>query len=82
MPLQYDPDALEDIPRHQLERIRRKVDWLWENRDKVFHFPLSHDLAGMFKRKFGDYRVVYTFEEPDDMTIRRVGLRDTVYQEF
>jgi len=82
MPLLYAPDAFEDnIQRHEIERIKKKVDWLWVNRMLVKHEHLQWDFTGYFKRRFGNYRIIYTYDETsDDMIIHFVGLRDSIYK--
>ena len=46
MAILFDPDAFSDIPRHHLERLMRKIDWLWVNRTIIRHHPLSETLSG------------------------------------
>ena len=46
MGLLFDPDALEGIPRQDVERLLTKIDWLWEYRDRVRHSPLRANLSG------------------------------------
>ena len=84
MPLLFAPDAFEDnIPRHEIERIKKKVDWLWVNRTLVKHEPLRWDFTGYFKRRFGNYRIIYSYDKAsDDMVIHLVGLRDSIYQDI
>ena len=84
MPLRYDPDALEPCkkaPKKDLIRLKEKVSWLWSNRSAINHLPLSANLAGFYKYRVGKYRVIYIFDPiSDDMVIRLIGLRDTVYR--
>jgi mRNA interferase RelE/StbE len=83
MPLLFAPDALESIPHNEKERLKRKIDWLWVNRLVITHQPLHWDLSGFFKRRVGNYRVIYTYDNSsDDMVIHLVGLRDSIYQEI
>ena len=82
VPLLFHPDALSDLPSQDAKRLRQKIDWLWENRSAIHHFPLSANLSGFFKRRLGSYRIIYTWEDnPDDMVIRRVGTRDDIYRQ-
>ncbi len=82
MGLLFDPDALEGIPRRDVERLLTKIDWLWEYRDRVRHSPLRANLCGYFKRRLGNYRIIYTYNSnPDDMVIHLVGLRDDIYRQ-
>lgn len=81
MALLFDPDAFKDIPHQEIERIKRRIDWLWVNRLLVKHHPLHWDLSGYFKRRLGHYRIIYSYDEAlDDMIIHLVGLRDSIYK--
>ena len=81
MALLFAPDAFKDIQGSETDRIMRKINWVWENRFLVKHEPLRWDLSGYFKRRVGNYRIIYTYDEPSDqMTIHLVGLRDSIYQ--
>jgi mRNA interferase RelE/StbE len=83
MPLLFVPDALEGIPQNEKDRLERKIDWLWVNRMVVTHLPLRGDLSGFFKRRVGNYRIIYTYDNPsDEMVIHLVGLRDSIYQDI
>ena len=82
MSLLLDSDALTLVPRNDIERIIKKIDWLWLNREYVTHEPLSENLSGFYKRRLGKYRILYTYDNAlDDMVIRIVGLRDTIYRD-
>ena len=79
MGLSYHADALTDIPQRDIRRLLEKIDWLWTNRNTVNHFPLSENLSLFYKRRLGNYRIIYTFDpNPDDMVIRRIGTRDEI----
>ena len=81
MGLLYRQDALEGLPRKEADRVKAKIVWLWDHRLEVNHRPLRANLSGYYKRRVGSYRIVYTFDEdPDDMVIIRVGLRDEIYR--
>jgi len=80
--LLYDPDALSGIPQLEGERILEKTDWLWVNRRVIIHHPLSHELSGYYKRQKGKYRIIYSYDEnTDEMVIRLVGTRDSIYKD-
>lgn len=82
MSLLYDPDALVSIPYNDIDRVLKKIDWLWLNREFVTHESLSENLSGLYKRRLGKYRIIYTYDnDSDDMVIRLAGLRDTIYKE-
>lgn len=80
--LRFDPDAFSGVPQSDVQRIFKKIEWVWENRTIIVHHPLRHDLSGFFKRVLGKYRIVYTYDDKtDDMVIHLVGTRDTIYQD-
>jgi len=80
--LLFDPDALSGISQVEGERILKKIDWLWDNRRIVIHHPLRHDLSGQYKRTLGKFRIIYSYDEnPDEMVIRLVGTRDSIYKD-
>jgi len=82
MTLLFDPDALSSVPSKDAERILKKIDWLWLNREFVTHETLCENLSGFYKRRFGKYRILYTYDDgSDDLTIHLVGLRDTIYKD-
>lgn len=82
MALLFDPDAFSSIPRSDANRILKKVDWLWLNREYVTHEPLSENLSGFYRRRLGKYRILYTYDnDSDDMIVHLVGLRDTIYKD-
>ncbi len=63
------------------ERILRKIRWLAENFDQITPQPLTGDLAGFFKLRVGDYRVLYDFNlEEKIITIVQVGHRSEIYE--
>jgi len=62
------------------ERISKKIDWLAENFDQITPMPLSANLAGFFKLRVGDYRVIYSFnDELKLITIYQIGHRREIY---
>lgn len=80
MALRFHPEALTGIPDKDAERLKARIDWLWANRLAVQHHPLRANLSGFYKRRVGDYRIIYTWDaNPDDMVIRLVGTRDEIY---
>ncbi len=84
MSLLYHPEALAGIPRDRTTstQLKVKIGWLWRNRHGVRHLPLSGDLAGFYKRRAGKYRIIYTFDaDRDEMVIRLIGPRDTIYKQ-
>lgn len=81
MALLFDPDAFEDVPQRDAELIMAKIEWLWEHRTEVNHFPLTANLSPYFKRRFGDYRILYSYNKnSDELVIHIVGNRDKIYK--
>ena len=80
--LLFDPDALSGIPQLEGEQILAKTNWLWDNRRIIIHHPLSYELSGYYKRRTGKYRIIYSYDDnPDEMVIRLVGTRDSIYKD-
>ncbi|MEY3868462.1 MAG: hypothetical protein RLZZ338_2353 [Cyanobacteriota bacterium] len=62
------------------ERIGNKINWLAENFEQITPMPLSANLAGFFKLRVGDYRVIYSFNENlGVITIHQMGHRREIY---
>lgn len=62
-------------------RVRNKIAWLGEHAAFVRHRPLSANLAGLFKPRIGDYRVVYELvPEWRILVVHRVGHRKQIYR--
>ncbi|MEW5856992.1 MAG: type II toxin-antitoxin system RelE/ParE family toxin [Cyanobacteriota bacterium] len=62
------------------ERIGNKINWLAENFEQITLMPLSANLAGFFKLRVGDYRVIYSFNEDlRVITIHQIGHRKEIY---
>lgn len=82
MALLFDPDAFSSIPHKDADRLMKKIDWLWLNREYVTHQPLSEKLSEFYKRRVGKYRILYIYDnDSDDMVICLLGLRDTIYKD-
>ncbi|MCH8949861.1 MAG: type II toxin-antitoxin system mRNA interferase toxin, RelE/StbE family [Chloroflexi bacterium] len=75
-------DALHGIPPRDVTRILDKVEWLWQHRAEIIHHPLGENLSEFYKKRVGKYRIIYSYDEnPDDLVVRLVGTRDSIYQE-
>ncbi len=82
MPLKIDETALDGVAEKDKGRVLDKIEWLWENRVAVAHHPLKENLAGLYKKRFGKYRIIYTYDSnPDELIVRIVGTRDDIYKE-
>ncbi|MGD1865299.1 MAG: type II toxin-antitoxin system RelE/ParE family toxin [Phormidesmis sp.] len=73
---------LKKIDASIRRRSLKKIKWLSENFESTTHLKLTGDLAGLFKLRVGDYRVVYSFDdEIAIITIERVGHRRDIYKQ-
>ena len=62
------------------ERRGNKINWLAENFEQITPMALSVNLAGFFKLRVGDYRVIYSFDEDlKVITIHQIGHRREIY---
>lgn len=81
--VQYTSQALEDLEKLSANirrRIVKKVDWLGGNFEQIQPIPLSANLAGFYKLRVGDYRVIYEIDKQVRIiTIDQVGHRRDIY---
>ncbi len=84
----FTPRILKGASR-ELERLdpavaRRIVDrirWLAGNIENIKPEPLKGDLAGFFKLREGDYRIIYEILRKEHLVvIHSVGHRSTIYK--
>lgn len=80
MALIFAPDSFVGLQNHDSRRILNKIEWLWDNRDVVQHLQLRGNLNGYFKKRLGEYRIIYYYDhDNDEMKILKVGHRDSIY---
>jgi mRNA interferase RelE/StbE len=81
--IEYEPEAIADLEKLTQtvrERIVKKINWLAEKFDQINPQSLTADLAGLFKLRVGDYRVIYEFNHEEEIIfIDRIGHRREVY---
>ena len=81
--VEYEPEALADLEKLtqvMQDRIFRKIYWLAENFEQVNPEALTGSLAGFYKLRVGDYRVIYDFStEEKIITIDKIGHRREIY---
>jgi mRNA-degrading endonuclease RelE of RelBE toxin-antitoxin system len=84
MPLRFNPDALAaGISSDDARLLLDKIAWVWANRTVVRHTPLKANLAGFYKRAKGNFRIIYTYDNPtDEMIVHLVDRRANVYKEM
>ncbi|MGH7201276.1 MAG: type II toxin-antitoxin system RelE family toxin [Planctomycetaceae bacterium] len=62
-------------------RIVKRIDWLAANLDDIQPEALTGDLAGLFKLRVGDDRVVYEILRDEQViVIHLIGHRKDVYR--
>lgn len=71
---------LARLDRQVGRRIVRRIRWLAANLDDIQPEALSGDLAGFYKLRVGDYRVVYEVLHSERVIIiHLVGHRREIY---
>ena len=82
--LAFHPDVAKDLRGldHAIrQRILAKIQWLLEHVEEVQHEPLTARWAGMYRRRVGDYRVVYGIDRDHErIVIYAVGHRREIYK--
>jgi len=62
-------------------RIVRRIRWLAENLGTIRPIALKGDLAGLYKLRVGDYRVVYEILHNEEViVVHLIGHRGEIYQ--
>jgi mRNA interferase RelE/StbE len=79
----YKAESVEDLEKldSQIQsRIIKKILWLTANFTEIAPLPLSGNLAGTYKLRVGDYRILYEFSDEDEtITILKIGHRSEIY---
>ena len=72
---------LERLDKPVARRIAERINWLAANLDDINPEPFTGHLAGLYKFRVGDYRVVYEILYSEKMiVIHQVGHRSDVYR--
>lgn len=72
---------LTDLDRTEASRIAKRIRWLAENLDRIPLQALKGDLAGLYKLRVGDYRVIYEILALEStLVIHAIGHRRDVYR--
>jgi mRNA interferase RelE/StbE len=81
--VEFDPKAIEDLRSISVKvqsQILKKINWLGLNFEQVQPKGLAENLAGFYKLRIGDYRVLYEIDaELEVIAIARVGHRREIY---
>jgi mRNA interferase RelE/StbE len=62
-------------------RVVERIKWLAANLDDLNPYALTGDLAGFYKLRVGDYRVLYEIlQDEQTVVIHKIGHRREVYR--
>jgi mRNA interferase RelE/StbE len=74
-------NELSRLDKTVSRRIVQRVNWLAANLGRVRLEQLTGDLAGLYKLRVGDYRVVYeVLDEEQALVIHMIGHRRDIYR--
>jgi len=72
---------LERLVKPVARRIAERINWLAANLDDIRPEPYKGDLAGLYKFRVGDYRVIYQILHDEKViVIHQVGHRSEIYR--
>lgn len=72
---------LERLDKPVARRIAERISWLAANLDDIRPEPYKGDLAGLYKFRVGDYRVIYQIlHDEQTIVIHQVGHRSEIYR--
>lgn len=75
------PSELARLDKPVARRIVQRIRWLAANFSSIKPEPLTGDLAGLYKLRVGDYRVVYRLRHEDQtLVIHGIGHRREIYR--
>ncbi len=84
--VEFRPRAVQDfksLAEAVAARVLKKLRWLAENFDSIKPEALGAPLAGLYKLRVGDYRVIYhANRERKMLTIYLLGHRREIYNRF
>lgn len=70
---------LERLDQPVARRIAERVRWLAENIERIQPIPLKGGLAGLYKLREGDYRILYEILRKEKVVvIHAVGHRRSI----
>jgi mRNA interferase RelE/StbE len=82
--IRFLKDATREINRLDkavASRLIRKLRWLAENLDNINPEPLKGGLAGLYKLREGDYRIVYEILRSENkIAVHLIGHRREIYK--
>jgi len=72
---------LERLDKPTGRRIVQRINWLAANVDAIRLEALTGDLAGLYKLRVGDYRIIYeVLWDEETIGIHAVGHRREIYR--
>jgi mRNA interferase RelE/StbE len=72
---------LEQIDKPIARRLVKRLYWLAANFENARPEPLSGDLAGLYKFRVGDYRIVYEVLSAEQVImVHSIGHRREIYR--
>ena len=72
---------LERLDKPLARRIAERINWLAANLDDLRPEPFTGDLAGFYKFRVGDYRVVYEILYAENViVIHQINHRREIYR--
>jgi mRNA interferase RelE/StbE len=72
---------LARLDRPEARRIVRRINWLASNLCRIRPEALGGDLAGLYKLRVGDYRVIYEVLDGEQMLlVHAIGHRREIYR--
>ena len=71
---------LRRLDRSIAQRLVNKARWTAEHFEDLRHQELKGDLAGLYKLRVGNVRVIYSVDhERRELVVRGAGLRSDIY---
>ena len=72
---------LERLDKPAAHRIADRINWLAANLDDLRPEPYTGNLAGLYKLRVGDYRVIYQILHDEKVVmVHQVGHRSEIYR--
>jgi mRNA interferase RelE/StbE len=72
---------LEQLDKPLGHRVVQRINWLATNLDAIRLEALTSDLAGLYKLRIGDYRVIYeVLWDEKIIVIHAIGHRREIYR--
>jgi mRNA interferase RelE/StbE len=73
--------AIRDLERLDRSVGGKRLQWLAENFESIRPQALEGNLAGFFKFRIGDYRVIYeVLSEEREILVHTIGHRREIYR--